>query len=260
MTSVRSTSGDTEHWLLRREQPRRRIDAHAIVAQAHALVHEGGSASLTMRPLAAALGTSTSALYRLVPSKQWLLVAIVDLVFSEVDTSVDDDDDETSGRERLERLSMDVRDVVAAHPHLHEVLASHVAVTPHTVRIAEASLSCLRDIGLDDLHLVDAYNAWFGYVIGFTAIEAKPPEHVPDPQLQRAMRSAITASGNAPIVAELMPDVANRGLGLSWLPAPPGYARSSFAWGLTALLDGLEGRGRARQPPGTPPAGRARRS
>ena len=152
------------------------------MVQAHALVHDGGTAALTMRPLAASLGTSTSALYRIVPSKEWLLVAIVDLVFSEVDTSVADADG-TSGRQRLERLSIALRDVMAAHPHLHAVLTSHVAITPSTVRVAESSLSCLRGMGIADPDLVDAYNSWFGYVIGFTAVESMPPEHEPDPQL-----------------------------------------------------------------------------
>jgi AcrR family transcriptional regulator len=260
MTPPGRPSGDGEHWLLKREQPRRRIDADAVVAQAHVLVHEGGSAALTMRPLAASLATSTSALYRIVPSKEWLLVAIVDLVFSEVDTSVADADG-ASGRQRLERLSMALRGVMAAHPHLHDVLTSHVAVTPNTVRVAQSCLSCLRGMGVDDADLVDAYNSWFGYVVGYTTIESKPPEHEPDPHLWEAMSAHLSAAGvDAPIVAELMPDIANRGLGLSWLPASPPDARSSFTWGLAIVLDGLEARGKGHRPRGKPASTRSRRA
>jgi hypothetical protein len=38
------------------------------------------------------------------------------------------------------------------------------------------------------LDLVDAYNAWCGYVVGFTAIEVKPPTITPDVSLQDTMR------------------------------------------------------------------------
>jgi AcrR family transcriptional regulator len=230
------------HWLLQnQEPPRRRIDAQAIVEQAHALVHEGGRAALSMRALAAALGTSPTALYRHFPAKQWLLVAIVDYVLAEVETSPTDAEG-VPGRERLERLSSSVRAVLSAHPHLHEILTSHVALTPSTVRMAEAALGCLRDCGIADADLVDAYNAWCGYVIGFTAIEAKPPELAPDPQLQQAMRAQLerATTGDFPIVSELLPQVANLAYGLSWRPERLGAAHTSFEWGLKVLLDGIE--------------------
>jgi AcrR family transcriptional regulator len=227
------------HWLLKREQPRRRIEPTDVVERAHALVHEGGAGSLTMRPLAASLGTSTSALYRLVPSRAWLLVAIVDLVFSEVDTSV------ASGRARprvrLERLSRAMRDVLSAHPHLHEVLASHVAVTPNTARVAEAAMTCLRDAGIKEDELIDAYNAWIGFVVGFTVIEMKPPDVAPEPELQKAMRAQIAAMDREshPIVSALSSQRLTQAYGLSWKPEPLGEARSSFEWGLKVLLDGI---------------------
>lgn len=238
-----------DHWLLhKQEPPRRRIDAHAIVEQAHALVHEGGLAALSMRALAAALGTSPTALYRHFPSKQWLLVAIVDHVLAEVKTSPTDAEG-MPGRDRLERLSASLRAVLSAHPHLHEILTSYVAVTPSTVRMAEAALGCLRDCGLGDAELVDTYNAWCGYVIGFTVIEAKPPELAPDPQLQQAMRTQLerATARDFPIVSELLPEVANLAYGLSWLPRRAGAADTSFEWGLKALLDGIEGSKRMRR-------------
>jgi TetR/AcrR family transcriptional regulator, tetracycline repressor protein len=237
------------HWLLhKQEPPRRRIDAQAIVEQAHVLVHEGGSVALSMRALAAALGTSPTALYRHFPAKQWLLVAIVDHVLAEVETSPTDADD-MPGRERLERLSSSVRAVLSAHPHLHEILTSQVALTPSTMRMAEAALGCLRDWGIADADLLDTYNAWCGYVIGFTAIEVKPPELAPDAQLKQAMRAQLeqTTAHDFPIVSELLPQVANLAYGLSWRPARLGATGTSFAWGLKALLDGIEASKRTRR-------------
>ena len=236
-------SDEGSHWLLPDERVRRRLDAQGIVKQAHTLVHEGGAAALTMRRLAAALGTSTSALYRRVPSKQWLLIAVVDYVFADVDTSTAYVRDQ-SGRVRLERLSQSLRDVLSADPHLHEVLTSHVAATPNTVRIAEAALTCLQDSGLRDDELVDAYNAWYGYVIGFTAIEITPPNVSLDTELQQAIRAEMDriSAHDFPIIRELMSRIRNTAYGLRWESGRLGLTGKSFEWGLDALLDGFQAR------------------
>jgi len=237
------------HWLLHRGTPeRRRLDGETIVEQAHALLHEGGSAALSMRTLAAALGTSTSALYRHVPSKPWLLVAIVDLVLAEVDTAPTYDPAEPA-RSRLESLSMSYRRALAAHPHLHEVLTSQVALTPNSMRIAEAALFCLREHGIGDDELTDAYNAWCGYVIGFSILETKARNVAPDPALQNAMRAQLEQADldGFPILRELMAELADRAYGLRWQGDMLGSGDASFGWGLRALLDSYERRGGAQK-------------
>lgn len=232
-----------QHWLLDRDAVRRRIDAATIVERAHALVHDGGSAALSMRTLASSLDTSTSAVYRHVPSKQWLLIAIVDFVLGEVAIDPAHERD-APARGRLEALSRSYREVLAAHPHLHEILTSHVALTPRSVRIAEAAFACLRDLGIRTTDLVDAYNVWCGYVIGFTILETKPAEHSPDQELQEVMRAQLSGDAAAyPIVTELLPDLANQAYGLRWVPERLGNGHASFEWGLDIVLDGFEARG-----------------
>lgn len=229
------------HWLLHKDAlPKQRVNARAIVEQAHGLVHKAGASALSMRPLAAALGTSTSALYRHIPSRQWLLVAIVDLVLEEVTTSFGGA--RGQARRNLEDLSHSLRDVMVAHPHLHEILASHVASTPNTVRVAEAAFRNLRDFGIAEGELIDAYNAWCGYVIGFTTIEVKPRDLTPDATLQRAMRRQLEATNpnDFPIVTEHLEDAANHAFGLGWKQDRFGVSRSSFEWGLDALLRGFK--------------------
>jgi AcrR family transcriptional regulator len=232
------------HWLLDRDEPvRRRLDGSTIVARAHDLVHEGGSAALSMRTLASDLGTSTSALYRHVPSKQWLLIAIVDHVLVDVETTSAYARRRTP-RSRLAALSTSYREVLAAHPHLHEILTSYVTLTPHSIRIADAALTCMRDLGIADDDLVDAYNAWCGYVIGFSVLETKPPEHAPEPPLEDAMRAALEGADPemVPVVDELRDRLANRAYGLRWQTRQLGNGRASFDWGLDAMLDGYERR------------------
>lgn len=246
-TSPEGLEGDgkeLDHWLLQRDEPvRRRIDGRTIVERAHALVHEGGSEALSMRALATELGTSTSALYRHVPSKQWLLIAIVDHVLADVDTATAHERS-SSARSRLEALSESYHEVLASHPHLHSILTSHVTLTPSSMRIAEAAFGCLRDQGIRDEELVDAYNAWCGYVIGFSVLETKPPDLAPDPPLQGAMRAQLDRvdPDRFPILAELRADIANRAYGLRWQGHRLGNGDSSFGWGLAALLDSYDRR------------------
>jgi AcrR family transcriptional regulator len=191
-----------------------------------------------MRTLAAELGTSTSALYRHFPSKEWLLIAIVEHVFADVRTAPHT----ISARGRLEELSWSFRDVLSAHAHLHEVLTSHVVLTPSTVRIAEAAMSALLDLGVSDGELIDAYNAWGGYVIGFTAVETHPSDPAPDPQLETAMRKVVerASATDLPIVASLPARARGRAFGLRWQRGRLGESRRSFEWGLRALIDGFE--------------------
>lgn len=235
-------SDERYDWLFRREPKRRQIDAAAVVEHAHDLVHEGGTASLSMRKLAASLDTSTSALYRIVPSKEWLFVAIVDRVFAEVEIPTKDPGD-ASPRELIMTISLSLHDVLAAHPHVHEILSSHVAVTPNTLRVASEALTCLRGLGIGAGQLLRAYDAWSGYVIGFTLIESKPPELAPSGQLQRVMRAQIEERSAELPIDQSMVDAAQLGYGLSWLPRRPGRDGSGFEWGLAALLDGLTPRG-----------------
>jgi len=169
------------------------------------------------------------------------LIAVVDYVLEDV-VATPPNAQAVTARRRLEHLSSSLREVLSSHPHLHEILTSRVTVTPNTIRIAEAALSCLRGVGVGDSDLVDAYNAWSGYVIGFTAIETKPPGFTPEPDLQEAMRRQLEDGGGlgAPTVAELMSPGANIAFGLRWAPGRLGAANTSFDWGLKALLDGFE--------------------
>jgi len=235
-------SDERYDWLFRREPKRREVDAGAVVEHAHDLVHAGGTTNLSMRRLAASLHTSTSALYRIVPSKEWLFVAIVDRVFAEVEDRTQDRGD-ASPRDRIMVVSRSLHDVLAAHPHLHEILSSHVAVTPNTLRVAAEALTCLQGLGVGDDQLLRAYDAWSGYVIGFTLIEAKPPELAPSEQLQRIMRAQIEERAAELPIERPVVDAAQLGYGLSWLPRRLGDDGSSFEWGLAALLDGLTTRG-----------------
>ncbi|QFG26257.1 TetR/AcrR family transcriptional regulator [Actinomadura sp. WMMB 499] len=60
--------------------PRRRVDQHKIVARAMRLARDDGLQAVTMRRLADELGTAPMTLYRHIPDRQALLLAMLDEV------------------------------------------------------------------------------------------------------------------------------------------------------------------------------------
>jgi len=97
--------------------------------------------------------------------------------------------------------------------------------------------------------LTDAYNAWCGYVIGFSILETKARNVAPDPALQNAMRAQLEQADldGFPILRELMAELADRAYGLRWQGDMLGSGDASFGWGLRALLDSYERRGGAQK-------------
>lgn len=220
-----------------------------IVEAAHALVHQGGVDALTLRALARELGVGTSAIYRRIDDKDHLLVGVADLVLSEVPVS-DGRPTARTWRAALRTISDDVRAVLEAHPHIHPVLDSHLLVTPAAVRIADQALSALRAAGFSGDHIANAYNAWAGYVFGFSLVEAQPSAGRAERlRLREWARPYLRGldPGMYPALAEVLPELENRAFALRWEAGPLGPRGESFAFGLEALLNGLDA-GRSPSP------------
>jgi TetR/AcrR family tetracycline transcriptional repressor len=208
-----------------------------IVEAAHRLIHEEGLDALGMRPLAREVGVGTTAVYWYVKRKRYLLLAVADLVLQEVEIPPAGG----SWRTRLTGLSRSVRDVLRAHPHVHAILSDNVIFTPATVRLAEACLAILADTDLTPAERVHAYNAWAGYVIGFSIVEMKPAPAPGHDEFAQHVREHLRSldPGDFPQLVGLSRQVTNRAYAIRWEPMPLGGGKS-FAFGLEALLDGFE--------------------
>ena len=239
-----ASTSDPTHWLLEPSgRTRRSLTPEVVVEGAHELVHLHGREGLSMRSLAEALNTSTTHLYRQVPSKEWLLLAVVDYVLAEVD--VTPAYVPIFWRQQLWDLSMAVRKVLVAHPHLHPVLTDSLVLTPNMTRIAEAALYSLAQGPVPEPELIDAYNSWIGYVVGFTSVEIKPSAVEIEGDFKRALRSHLRgADDQFPTISGLKATVMNRTYGLRWSPKRLGTTGLSFEWGLDALLRGIEDKAR----------------
>lgn len=123
-----------------------RLSADDVVAAAIGLADGEGIAALTMRAVAARLGSSTMALYAHVPDKTTLLALMSDQVLARMPHAEYEPIDDW--RERLTRLAGDNRDVHLAHPWLAGLGPDLTPVGPGAVGKYERELRALEPLGL----------------------------------------------------------------------------------------------------------------
>lgn len=226
-------------WFLDRTGRQPVLTEDRIVEVAHDIVHGGGIDALSLRALARELRVGTSAIYRRIDKKEHLLVAVADLVLSEVQLA---HPGARGWSGRLRELSLSVRATLERHPHIHPVLASSLIVSPAMVAVADAAIGYLMEGGFRGGELVDAYNAWACYVFGSSVVEMHP-------RAEREERDRLRGwairylRGLDPhrygSVAAVLPDLENRAFAFRWDVGPLGPDGRSFEVGLRAMMEGL---------------------
>jgi AcrR family transcriptional regulator len=141
-----------------------------IVDEAIALVDAEGPEALSMRRLAARLGTSTMSTYHHVPDKQALIEAIAERVMSELEQPPD----EVPWEEAVGRMAVSFRALTHAHPAVFRVLLSGERPAA-LVRTAEGVVHRLVAAGFDADEAVMTFRTFIRYLIGSTVLEADSP-------------------------------------------------------------------------------------
>ncbi len=134
-------------WLRQERAARGPVPEHsraAIAAAGVALADDGGLAAVSMRRVAAAIGTGAASLYRYVQNRDELLELMADAVHRELDLSRPPSGD---WRADLVVLAREMREVYRRHPWLLDVAPGRVALGPHAVEYLEHALGLLA--GLD---------------------------------------------------------------------------------------------------------------
>jgi AcrR family transcriptional regulator len=208
-------------------------DRDAIARTAIAIADHEGLAAVSMRRVAAEIGTGTSSLYRYFSRKDDLLNLMVDgALAGDVLTA--------SGhwRRDLEAMGHGLRRLFKAHPWLATALAGRPTLGPNRLRALEGVLDLLKDTGLslgERLVLVDTLGS---YVRGFVASEIADTTAIAESGLsssqwqadQAAYAEAIAKSGHYPLATQLFEE---------FRAAGTGGQDKSFAAGLEIVLDGL---------------------
>jgi AcrR family transcriptional regulator len=214
--------------------PRARRELDRIVASAVALADAEGLEALSMRRLAAELGTGTTTLYRYVTGRDELLELMVD--------AVNGSDGVVTGkpahwRDGLALVARESRARFLAHPWLASQLVARPTIGPNTLRGAEFVISIALDLVDDPGTAASVTSSLLAYVQGSVAAELAEREAQRRTGLdERAWRETV-----APWVRSILADARFPAFARVVLAADALSFEERFEFGLGRLLDGFEG-------------------
>jgi AcrR family transcriptional regulator len=129
--------------------PRQRtLSQEAIVDAAMAILDEGGLDALTMRAVAAALGTGAASLYAHVASKDVLIELLIERVIGEI--RFEGPPDPARWVEQLQETGREMRRMWARHKDLARASFSRIPLGENALRGSEWMIAVMRAGGLSD--------------------------------------------------------------------------------------------------------------
>ncbi|CAM5654683.1 TetR/AcrR family transcriptional regulator [Streptomyces aurantiogriseus] len=211
--------------------PKPGLTLEQIVETAVEIADRDGLDAVSMRRIAAELGTGAMSLYRYVPGKAELL----DLMLDRVQRPGQDDLGDGGWRSALEAMARATLALYRRHPWLLQVNQSRPILGPSALDGMEKVLTRIKPMGLSDPELVSAIIMIDGYVVGAARTqvyqeEAERKSGMTDAQFwaaQAPILEQIMASGRYPVMAALSED--------TFIPS-----FDHFDFGLQRILDGLE--------------------
>lgn len=205
---------------------RARFTIDEIAAAALRIVDDQGPDALSMRALAAALGTGPMTLYNYVPDKTGLEELVVAAVVAEISVPRPTDD----WRHDVHAVAYAMWQGVRAHPAAVPLVLTRRMSSATGFAVAEALVAALARAGLSDRDLLAAFHGVLGFVTGAAQAELAGPltagaEGVRD----AADRIGAIAGAEHPHIAALS-RVAMRT-----------SVADDFSRGLQMLVDGIAG-------------------
>jgi AcrR family transcriptional regulator len=209
-------------------EARGRLSRERVLRAAIAHADTGGLEALTMRQLAEMLGVAPMALYRHVASKDDLVDAMVDVVFSEIGVPAGGGD----WKSAMRRRAIGVRDALLRHRWAIGLMESRRRPGPANLRHHDAVIGRLRAAGFSVEMAAHAYSALDSYIYGFALTKMSLPFDTSDEiaDVARDMLEPFPAN-EYPNLVEFINEHAMK----------PGYDYGDeFEYGLELILDGLE--------------------
>jgi AcrR family transcriptional regulator len=209
------------------------LSREQIARTAIAVADDEGLAALSMRGVAAEMGVATMSLYRHVPSKDELLVAMVDAVMAELPLPARG----TCGwRARLEAIALLHWEGYARHPWLsHALSLTRPQATPSGMAHTEWVLEALTELGMDAATALRTCVAFIGYIRGM-AMSLEPERQAEqDTGMSSQEWMDVHEATFAPLTSRF-PTL----LRLSQTPGVDMGLDAIFESGLRCFLDGLE--------------------
>lgn len=144
------------------------LSAEGIFRAALRLVDAEGLEALTMRRLASDLGVAPMSLYGHVPTKEHLLLGLVNMVTREITLP----DPGTPPWDALRMVTRNFRRVALQHPNLVPLTMRQPPTGSEGLLTLEAALDALRRAGLSPQMTARAYRLMSSFAIGRVSLEA----------------------------------------------------------------------------------------
>ena len=207
---------------------RARFTTEEIAAAALAIVDASGPNALSMRSLAAALGTGPMTVYNYVPDKEGLEELVVAAVVSEVRIPEPADDWRQDAYAIADAMWCGIR----AHPAAIPLVLTRRTSSATGFAAADALIAAFERGGLNDSDRLAAFHATLGLVIGAVQAELAGPFTRGRDAPEAAARIGAAAGTAYPRVAALSRVAVRTSVD------------EDFDRGLRMLLDGIAIRGR----------------
>ena len=202
---------------------RARFTTDVIAAAALAIVDAQGVGALSMRSLAAALGTGPMTVYNYVADKEGLEELVVAAVIAQVRLADPTDDWQQDAYAIADAMWRGVRAYPAAIP----LVLTRRTLSATGFAVADALIAALARAGLADRDRLAAFHAVLGFVVGAAQAELAGP-------LTRGNDAADAASRIGSVAGETYPHIE----ALSKV-AMQTTVEEDFDLGLRMLLDGI---------------------
>ncbi len=205
------------------------LNRERIVAAGIALADQHGLAALSIRRIAAQLGSSTMALYHHVLSKRDLMNLLLDALNAEFQWP---SQSFPHWRATLSHFARESRRSLKRHPWASALHAGDCEYGPQCIRTLEYLLRTLSEFGLDMRSATRALGVLFVFVNGFVAAEgaeagSRPSKTRRSSTNRPRFSRAVLATGKFPKVAQFASMDAE-------LPDDDGFERA-----LNWILDGI---------------------
>ncbi|MGV0794774.1 TetR/AcrR family transcriptional regulator [Mycolicibacterium sp. XJ1819] len=210
---------------------RARFTTEEIAAAALRIVDESGADALSMRALAAALGTGPMTVYNYVADKAGLEELVVAAVVAEVPVPAPSADWVEDVYAVADAMWRGIR----AHPAAIPLVLTRRTASATGFALADALISALSRGGLADVDRLAAFHGVLGFVIGAVQTELAGPLTAGRDASDAAARIGELAGAAHPHVAALS-EVARQT-----------SVAEDFERGLRMLLDGIAARGAKRR-------------
>ena len=210
-------------------QPSPTFSRDEITRAAIDLADRGGLEAVSMRRIAARIGSAPTSLYWYVSNKEELYELMVDATIGLIPLP-----EQPSGdwRADLSAIASAARLTLSTHPWFAQ-LGIYPVAGPLTVRFGAVALRSFDGLGLDPATEVNILATVNNYIFGFVQREAAW-RRLPARAEPAAVPSGTESSGAA--VNRAQP----RGLSAGHLSARTSlHGDDSFEWGLACLLDGI---------------------